>query len=644
MNRTLRAIIACLFVAVITCSVVSIFTNLTPNLRLDITDQHIYTLSPGTRNIINSINQPISVTLYYSQTAALQGPDRIQFYNAYARYVDDLLREYANVSHGMIAYQFVDPRPFTDAEEQAFVQGLEFLRMGDQDREKLIFGLVLQTRFGVTETIPFFTPNRRNFVEYDITSLIDAAVNRQKPTIGVLSSYQVVGDDGNPRLMQLMLNQGLQPRISWAIINQLRQRYNIQTIPTDTSEISNIDLLLLIQPQDFSEQTLRAIDRFVVQGHPAVILADPYCSTALTNQPTDDTTTDRSAAPHQINRLLNAWGLNIPENTFAGDRSLAITQRSEQFPMPQPHIGYLRLQNTCINRDNIAAANLENIFVLLTGVLQRTNQNNPDNNIRYTTLLQTTSSGNACQIPPELARINIMDINPARLMTYFTPGNQPVCIASLISGPLQTAFPNNTDPCDSSQPQDCAVAVFADVDFITEILAYDYNPETNSYLPRNDNSSLLLNTIDLLLLNTIENSSTFSELISLRSRGSLARPFTVVDQIENQAEINYAQQFQNIQEQIDLYNQQLASLSVPNNQSDNAMTESDIFDRRREIIQQANQARRQLRQLALAKRQDIDALGNKLRLINIVLVPAVVLTIGISLALYRAYRRRKPSR
>ena len=77
MNRTVKAIIAVIFVLVITFSAVSICQNLSKSLKLDITDQKLYTLSDGTKAILAKLNKPIKVKLYYAKTAALKGPDRL---------------------------------------------------------------------------------------------------------------------------------------------------------------------------------------------------------------------------------------------------------------------------------------------------------------------------------------------------------------------------------------------------------------------------------------------------------------------------------------------------------------------------------------------------------------------------------------
>ena len=193
MNRTLRAILGVILVAVITFSAISICQNLSFSLRTDITEHKLYTLSDGTKAILGRLNQPITLKLYYAKTAAMKGPDSIKFYNDYYTFVRALLTEYEKVAEGKVIFEVIDPRPYSDEEEEALRNGIRAFPITEE--ENFFFGLVVQTQYGVTKNIPFFFPNRQNFVEYDVTSEIDAAITRQKQRVGVLSSLAVMGDD-----------------------------------------------------------------------------------------------------------------------------------------------------------------------------------------------------------------------------------------------------------------------------------------------------------------------------------------------------------------------------------------------------------------------------------------------------------------
>jgi len=168
MNRTIRTFAGAILVLIIAFSGISICQNIGKRWKIDVTDQKLYTLSDGTKAILGKLNQPVKVKLFYAKTAALKGPDQIRFFNNYYEFVLALLEEYVAASKGTVELEVIDPRPFSDDEEQALRVGLR--RFPITEEENFFFGLVVQTQFGVEKTIPFFSPDRQNFVEYDIST------------------------------------------------------------------------------------------------------------------------------------------------------------------------------------------------------------------------------------------------------------------------------------------------------------------------------------------------------------------------------------------------------------------------------------------------------------------------------------------
>ena len=221
MNRTIRAIIAVIFVGVIMFCAISIAHNFGESIRLDVTDRKLYTLSDGTKTILGKLRQPIKMKLFYTKTAVRKAPDQIRVYNNYYFFVEALLKEYTKASKGMVELEIVDPRPYSDEEAEALRYGIQKFPMTEE--ENFFFGLTVQTQYGAVKTIPFFAPDRQNFLEYDITYLLDTVTARQKKRIGVLSSLPVMGDEASGYLAQMMAMQGQQPRPAWTIIQQLWQ-------------------------------------------------------------------------------------------------------------------------------------------------------------------------------------------------------------------------------------------------------------------------------------------------------------------------------------------------------------------------------------------------------------------------------------
>ncbi|HEG43480.1 MAG TPA: hypothetical protein ENH94_05470 [Phycisphaerales bacterium] len=636
MNRLIRAIIAVIFIAIITFSAISIFQNIKRPLRIDITDRKIYTLSDGTRNILAGLNQTLKVKLYYTKTAAMKATDQIKYFNNYYHFVRALLEEYASEAKGMIDLQIIDPLPFSNEEVEAIRYGLK--RFPISEEENFFFGMVIQTPFGVEKTIEFFSPDRQSFVEYDISYLIDTAITRQKKRIGIVSSLPVAGDDVSGYMRQMMIMQGQQPKPAWGIVQHLKQMYEVSDLGTDVEEIKNVDILMVIHPKNLSERTMFAIDQFVLSGGRALIFVDPF---SVSDQPSQQ----QFGAPHDasssINKLLNAWGLDMAANTFAGDRSLATMATLRARSRPERILGVMNLDKQCFNSTNAVTADLNKVNLMFSGVLNEVKTEASET--KLTPLLSTTNRGNSWTVMNQSELMGDM----AGQYRRFVDGTKPVTMAYIVTGKFHSAFPNGIVIPDESADtetdkpatktitgltvaaEDCAVAVFADVDLISDTVAYRRSIFGMSVV--DDNSSLVLNTIEDL--------SGSSNLMSIRARGSFKRPFVVVDAIEIEAEAETAAEEEKLVAQVTALQQRLQE-KVAAARGKGDLIKDVILNERRAIELEIRQAEQQLRKAKLKKRRRIDQLGVKLRNFCTLPGPAIILVIAIILAVRRSMLRR----
>ncbi len=342
MSRTLRAITGAILVLVITLSAISICQNIGKGLKVDITDQRLYTLSDGTKAILGKLNQPITAKLFYAKTAALRGPDQIRFFNNYYQFVLALLEEYVAASNGMVKLETIDPRPFSEDEVEAMRYGLRKFPITQE--ENFFFGLVVQTEFGVEKVIQFFSPDRQNFVEYDISYMIDTAITRQKSRIGILSSLPVMGDNMTGYMAQMMRMQGQQPREAWTIVEQLRRQYEVNPVPTDVNDINDVDILLVIHPKELPDSTLFAIDQYVLKGGRTIVCVDPHCLADQPSQSRDSMIPQLQNS--DLNKLTRNWGVEMPDSTLAGDLNLALAARMGEDDV----VGLVDVEENCTSK------------------------------------------------------------------------------------------------------------------------------------------------------------------------------------------------------------------------------------------------------------------------------------------------------
>ena len=650
-NRTLRTIIAVIFVLIIIFSAISICQNIGKDLKVDITDQNLYTLSDGTKKILGKLTQPIKAKLYYAKTAALKGPDQIRYFNNYYEFVKALLEEYVAVSKGKFELEIIDPRPFSEDEVQALRYGLR--RFPITQEENFFFGLVLQTQFGVEKAIPFFSPDRENFVEYDISYLIDTAITRQQRKIGVLSSIGVMGDNVSRYMEEMMMRQGQRPKGPWIIVEQLRKQYEVERVPTDVNDINDVDILLVVHPKDLPEKTLFAIDQFVLKGGRMIAFVDPHCFSDQPDQRMQMQMAMQVSRSSELNRLLRTWGLEMPTNTFAGDIALAAMANIRANQRPEKIIGYLELapEGNCFNTDNVITAQLNRVRFLFSGVLRNVSDPNETGEITRTPLITTTDRGNSFTISNAY---ELQFLDPSNLMKKFYEGDKPVAMGYLISGKFKSSFPDGIEieveeeaSDDAEDPnevkkvkkqikglteaqENCAVVVFSDVDFISDQIAYQ-----NAFFGKmvvGDNSALVLNTIDDL--------SGSGDLVSIRSRGNFKRPFLVVDEIKRQADEETREEVNKINAQIAGFQSELQSILASAKEGQEEVIGSSILEKQRELEVKQRRAQQQLNEVKLIRRQRIEHLGNILRAFNMLMAPAVILVIAIVLGIRRSVRKR----
>ncbi len=650
MKSAFRTFLAVACIAVIAVCAALIFRRVVGRARVDLTEHRLYTLSEGTRKILGKLNQPIKLKLYYSRVAAMKAPEQIRYYNNYYLYVRDLLEEYVGLSGGRLKLNVVDPRPFTKQEDDATNYGIK--RFPISEDEQFFFGLVAQSALGKVRVIGFFEPGRQEFVEYDVSKLISSVVRREKRKIGVLSSLPVTGGGMSPYMRRMMRMQGRQPREPWHIISHLRSEYEVVPVKKDTQSIGrDVDFLMVIHPKNLAEKTLFAIDQFVMKGGKLLVFVDPHCYSdrprPSPQQPYGDMEHKTSSG---LNELLAGWGVKMEPGLIAADRRLAVKARVRN--SIQPLITYLALDQNCVNPDEVVTAELHEVKMLFGGVLKEV----PGAKCKVTPLLQTTSTGNTWK-PRELFELRMPD--PEAINRAVTDGSEPLMLACRISGKLKTNFPEGINAeaehkkeTDSEAKKDgsgdkpekprrleavkeasaeAAVLVFADVDMISDELAYRDTFFGTAQV--GDNASVVLNAVEFL--------GGTGDLIAVRSRGRFSRPFVVVDEIEAAANKATAEESQAINQRIARYRKKLRQIGAGATDKDIKLVKSAALAERQKLQKDLRNARKELRALQAGKREKIEALKASLQTQNMVWAPAAVLLIAVVLGVVRAVRAKR---
>ncbi|MGE5790467.1 MAG: GldG family protein, partial [Syntrophaceae bacterium] len=305
LKKNLKVLTAIFLIALITFSSITLLAKVGRALKLDLTEDRIYSLSDETKKIIGGLNHPVRLKLFFSRTEALKGFDSLRAYNNYFFYIRDLVREYASRSHGKITLEIIDPRRDSREEREAFQYGLRPIPTAGEDR--FFFGLVLTTEFGQEKAITLLSPERQQLAEYDITEMIHSATSRAKKKIGILASVNLAASTYSAetaRSMGLVIDAGQKGR---SVLEQLKAHYDVTMLPPDGVSLQKLDAVVVIHPRNLSEQTLAALDQYVVGGGKLAVFQDPaFMADPLAG------TAGSAYAPGQsasnLNRLLAAWG------------------------------------------------------------------------------------------------------------------------------------------------------------------------------------------------------------------------------------------------------------------------------------------------------------------------------------------------
>src|SRR5271154_3687164 len=318
-------------------------------MRLDLTQNRLYTLSPGTQQVLAGIKEPINLYFYFSRDAAAKQAPLVM---PYANRVREFLEELAARSGGKIHVSIVDPQPFSDDEDRAAEFGLQSLQAGSGDA--LYFGLTGTNSTDGRSSIPSFQADREEFLEYDVAKLINDLGTPKKPVIGLMRSLGLQGQF-NP-----MTGQMGEP---WPILTQLQDLFTMRTLTADVDRIDkDVDVLMLVHPKHLPPKTLYAIDQFVMRGGRVLLLVDPNSGADTSGQDPSNPLAG-AMADHSSNLvpLLAAWGVDYDATKVIGDLERGLEVRTSVQSPPVRHIGILGLSREDMNQKDVVSASLDKI-------------------------------------------------------------------------------------------------------------------------------------------------------------------------------------------------------------------------------------------------------------------------------------------
>ncbi len=596
---------------VILGAIITIVSNL--RLRTDLTDEKLYTLSDGSRQLLGKVDHDVTLKYYFSASSS-ETPMGLK---NYADKIRDLLKEYEIAGQGRVILEAYDPKPDSDEEEWA-------RRHGIQPQQTNPFGL--PTYFGLVavcgdaeEAIPGFSPSTEATLEYDITRLITRVVWPEKPILGIMSSLPVLGSPQNPMAQR----DRRQADPGWTVLSELRYDYTVREVPEEVESIdSGIQTLIVIHPKNFSEKTQFAIDQFVLRGGRLMVFVDPLCIADFEANPQANPMMQQmpqadAPGPSSLETLFAAWGVRFDTAKIVADRSLATPLNAGNGKV-EKNPAFLSLDADNLAADDLLTARLTQVMMPFAGAL--TDETSDD--ITFKPLITTSKDDNG------VIDAMAMQYGMAPNREMKPDGVQRV-LAARLRGEFKTAFPGGMVGSDTNAVPDAlesgksTVIVFGDVDmlhdrFCVQIVNSLFGASAR---PINDNLTLFANTVEQL--------SGKEELIGVRSRGKSNRPFKKVDELEVKAARQWQAEEERLETALQEAQQRLSALENQKTGSDRLILSKEQQDELEQFRTKQAETRRELKNVRKSLNRDIERLGIKLKIINVGLIPLIVVCFGI---------------
>ena len=611
------AIAAALLGAVIFVCVNLVSAQALRSVRADFTQQHLYTLSQGTRSLLADLKEPVRFRLFMSSELTNQAPQMA----AFAGRVRSLLDAYVAASNGHIILEVIDPRPFSEDEDRAVAFGIDGFT--GTNGERLFFGLAATNSTTGSATIGVFSPDREAFLEYDLTRLVSQLGRRGKPVVALLDG---LGLSGNP--MTRMPEQ--------QVLVEMKQFFDVKPLSGDVDKLpEGTRVLMVVHPQNLSQRTLYTIDQWVLGGNAAMVFVDPYAENQFS--PPGEPPENPSST---LEPLFKAWGVKFDTTHAVGDPAYALqTERDiDGRPVVAQNLPWLALRGDALSHDEAILAQLSAIVMTTAGAFETSKDG-----VTLRPLLQ--ASGSAVMVDAKLAADRTAD--PRRLMVGMTRSPKPPILAARLSGTLDSAFPDglpkDAKP-DESKPDAATddATIKRSVKPINVILVgdadmlMDRNWIQQQSLFGQQVAQAFANNGDFVT-NAIEEMAGGPALADLRGRGVSWRPFEMIQRMEADADSRYRAKEQELTQQLKDTEQKLSQLPKATEGGNDVLT-PDQLKAIEGFRAQLLGIRSQLRDVQFALRRDVDNLKSWITALNVGVVPVMVAIIVLGLALRRPRR------
>lgn len=624
-NRTLG--VAALVLAVVFFLAINVFSeSAIKGYQVDLTEKQLYTLSDGTRQTLADVKEPITLRFFATQKLLQTTPGL----SGYADRVQELLERYVSLSNGAIRLELIDPEPFSPEEDRAVGYGLSGVPLTEAG-DLGYFGLVGTNSTDDSDVIAFLTPQRESFLEYDLTRMINNLAHPKKKVIALISGIPV---DADP----------LKNYKPWAIVDQLNQFFEVRQQTLTPKITDDVDLVMIVHPIGLSAQAKYDIDQYVLRGGKVIVFVDPQ---AEEGSRSGQAMRMPGGLGSDMPELFKAWGIKYDKNQVLGDLKAGqrVQAGVDSFgrPIITRYVAWTTYGPENMKGDDVVTAQLRVVNFGTPGFIEKAEG--------ATTTIEplVTSTDSSGPFDAQMVRQNPQ---PAEILKEFKPQDRSYVLAARVTGMAKTAFPDGPPKSDNKDEakdeKDAAkakphlaesekplnVIVVADTDFIADLFWLRTQDLFGQQVtvPTANNGDFVVNAAD--------NLAGASALIGLRSRGLSTRPFELVQKITNEAEDKYRAKERSLVKELEDVEKKMKELETTERAKGASVLSTEQQEEIRKFRARVIEIRRELREVQLNLRRDIDKLDSQLKLLNIAAMPAAVALFAVLVALVRRNRKR----
>ena len=605
--------------------------------RVDLTADRTFTLSPGSKRIVTKLDEPVTLEFFVSRSDVKLRP----YLESYSRRVETLLREYVAASGGKVKLIVTDPRPDTKEEQRAQRHGIAPMRAA---QGSAYLGLTAQ-QADTVKAVPMLDPSRERFLEFDLSKLIASASRLDRPKLAFISSLPISN--------QIPQGGEQQPGPADLLLAELSQSYEVITLNTTASELpKDVAVVALVHAHHIDEQLAYAIDQFLLKGGSVFAAVDPLSRIqkfSQGNMPFMMAPMALTAASDPA--LLRAWGVNVDLDAVTGDAASSVSIRSSRGDAVQYQPAFAA-GNAAFSKDSPLTSDLRELAFMEAGSIGLIS--GAENRLKFEPLV--TMSG------PGMGAVDVGSANAGpfeKVAVAFKPDGKSRVVVASVFGEFVSAFPKGApapgkpEPTPPGQPPKPAAKplpgphlaksakparlfVVADSDFMMDPFTVRQRQVGGQAAmePINDNLGFVVSVLETL--------GGSDELVSLRSKGTSLRPFKKVQELERVAQLRYQAKLDEIERRLEEANMKITELS----KQTGGVTAKGIVitpEMQREIEKfqtVADQLSEERRVIRRGLSEDVNSLGRRLQVLNLLAGPALALLFGL---LYTLARRRKLS-